>query len=71
MLPAVPVGVNPEPVQDVALVDDQVTAEDWPAVMEVGEATMKAVGVGVTAAFTLTVAAAACEVPPAPAQVTE
>ena len=35
---------KPVPVQEVALVDDQVSVDDWPAVMDVGLAVREAVG---------------------------
>jgi hypothetical protein len=47
---------KPMPVQEVALVDDQVSVDDWPAVMDVGLAVSEAVGavpVTVTVAFAL------------------
>ena len=47
ILPAVPVGVKPEPVQDVALVELHESAADWPAVIEVGLTLRSAVGAGV------------------------
>jgi hypothetical protein len=45
---------KPVPVQEVALVDDQVRVDDWPAVMDAGLAVSEAVGacaVTVTVAF--------------------
>lgn len=52
---------NPLPVQDVALVDDQVRVEDWPEVIGVGFAESAAVGAG---AVTVTVAFADADVLP-------
>ena len=46
-LPEVPLGVKLVPVQEVALVEDQVRVEELPAVMEAGEAVRVAVGAGV------------------------
>ena len=45
--PEVVLALKPLPVQDVAFVEDQVSVEDWPEVIEVGEALRVAVGVGV------------------------
>jgi hypothetical protein len=45
---------KPVPVQEVALVDDQVRVDDWPLVMDAGLAVSEAVGavpVTVTIAF--------------------
>jgi hypothetical protein len=58
---------NPEPVQLVAFVEDHVSVEDCPEVIEVGLAVSEAVG---TTAFTVTVALAFA-LPPAPVHVTE
>ena len=44
-VPEVPEAVKPVPVQLVALVEDHVRVEDWPAVMEVGLAERETVGV--------------------------
>jgi hypothetical protein len=44
------------PVQEVALVDDQVRVDDWPLVIDAGLAVSEAVGAGavtVTVAFAL------------------
>jgi hypothetical protein len=49
---ALPVA-KPVPVQEVALVDDQVSVDDWPLVMDAGLAESVAVGAG---AVTVTVA---------------
>ena len=57
----------PEAVHDVALVELQVSVEDWPLAIEVGLAVSVAVGTGAM----LTVAEAAVLVPPAPVQVNE
>ena len=59
----------PEAVQDVALVEVQVSVDDPPLAMVVGLATRVAVGTGLV--VTVTVAGAAGLVPPAPAQVNE
>ena len=59
----------PEAIQDVALVELQVSVEDPPLGMLVGFAVNVAVGTGL--AFTVTVAAAAALVPPEPIQVSE
>ena len=56
----------PEAVHDVALVDDHVSVEDWPAVIDAGEAEMVTVGAG--AGVTDTVADWDA-LPPAPVQV--
>jgi hypothetical protein len=45
----VPEAVNPLPVQLVALVEDHVSVEDWPEVMDVGLAERLTVGAGVDA----------------------
>jgi hypothetical protein len=42
----VPEGENPVPVQEEALVEDQVRVDDWPDVIEVGLADREAVGTG-------------------------
>jgi hypothetical protein len=47
--PEVPFAVNPLPVQLVALVEDHVSVEDWPEVIEVGFALNATVGAGVDA----------------------
>jgi len=59
----------PEAIQDVALVELQVSVEDPPLGMLVGFAVNVAVGTGL--AVTVTVAAAAVLVPPEPIQVSE
>jgi len=59
----------PVAVQDVALVELQVSVEDPPLGMLVGFAVNVAVGTGL--AVTVTVAAAAALVPPGPVQVNE
>ena len=69
--PEVPLAVKFTPVQEVALVEDQVRVEELPDVMEAGEAERVAVGAGVTLVVTVTIALAAGEVPPAPVQVIE
>ena len=64
--PDVPLAVKPVPVHDVALVDENVSVDDWPATIEVGLALRVAVGgVGTE---TITVVEALAE-PPAPVQV--
>ena len=45
--PEVPEAVKPVPVQLVAFVEDQVSVEDWFAVIEVGLAESETVGAGV------------------------
>jgi hypothetical protein len=52
-------------VQDVALVDDQVTVALWPTVIEVGATAMVTVGAGAVTVNT----AVACAVPPTPVHV--
>ena len=47
-VPLVPEAVKPEPVQEVALVEDHVSVTDWPLVIEVDETMSLAVGAGVT-----------------------
>jgi hypothetical protein len=44
--PDVPLAVKPDPVHDVAFVEDHVSVEDWPLVIEVGFAESVAVGTG-------------------------
>ena len=60
------------PVHDVAFVEDHVSVEDWPEVIDVGFAVRVAVGTegGGGVAVTPTVTDAVC-VPPAPVQETE
>ncbi len=58
---------KPLPVQEVALVDDQVRVDDWPLVMDIGLAVSVAVGAG---AVTVTVAFADADALPL-VQVTE
>jgi hypothetical protein len=57
----------PEAVHDAALVELQVSVEDWPLAIEVGLAVSVAVGTGAM----VTMAEAAVLVPPAPVQVNE
>jgi hypothetical protein len=57
----------PLAVQPVALVDDHVSVEEPPELNDVGFAEIVAVGAGF--AVTVTVVDAACDVPPAPVQV--
>ena len=64
--PETPDGVNPLPVQLVALVEDHESVDDCPAMTDVGDAERETVGVGMV---TVTVAFADA-VPPAPVQVT-
>ena len=45
-IPATPDAVKFTPVQEVALVDDQVSVDDWPEVIDVGDAESDAVGTG-------------------------
>jgi len=54
-------------VQEAALVDDQVSVEDWPAGMVVGDADRETVGAGGTITVTSTLFEAT---PPGPVQVT-
>ena len=65
--PEVPLAVKPVPVQDVALVEDQVRVEELPGATEVGDAESVAVAAGTI----VTVALLADEVPPVPVHVTE
>jgi len=65
--PEVPEALKPPPVQDVALVELQVSVDDCPDVIEVGLAESEAVGAGTV---TVTVAYDVGEVPPGPVQVT-
>jgi hypothetical protein len=62
-----PAKVPPVPVQDVALVELQVSVEAVPLATEVGFAAKEAVG----APIMVTVAVAAVLVPPVPLQVSE
>jgi len=61
----------PDPVQAVALVELQVSVAAPPLVMLVGATVNAAVGTGLVAADTVTVAVAVGLVPPAPVQTNE
>ena len=69
LVPFAPANVPPVAVQDVALVELQVSVEDPPLATLVGLAVTMAVGTGL--AVTVMVAVASALVPPEPVQVSE
>lgn len=64
--PVTPGAENPVPVQDSASVDDQLSVEDWPAVIEAGLAASETVGAGGADTVTVVLVLA---LPPGPVQV--